>query len=483
MERAVRDYNAEQCKPPLEEKEILRLVRTASKWNACGDLLTQETKDTGNADRLLLFGQGNYGYLPTYRRWAVNDGTRWPVNDIEQEFIRSEAHAAMRAYGVQAAAAGEEKHLKFAAESLNSGRITNLLREAQSHATLRVAQLDADPLLVNFQNGTFDARTGKLRAHSREDYVTAVIPYDYEPKADCKKWRAFVAQTLGGDAPLIGYVQRALGYSLTGATDEKVIFLANGPTDTGKTTLLAVASRVLGRDYAGQIKVESLMVAGKVMDNNTQSDLADLRGKRLVRTSETAHGQMLHEATIKQLSQGQGRLKVARKYEQHVELEETWKIWVDCNHLPNIRDTDNSIWNRLHVIPFEHSVEKQKQNPRLADELMGEAEGILAWMVEGLKEWQKGGLRVPSAVSRQSEEWRAESDTFKQWLEECFVLRADAQTPSIKAYESYAGWYKAHGLYVESMVKFARNMKERQFEKKEIGAKKVPHWRGIGQKV
>lgn len=481
VERAMYEYNAEQCHPPLEEKEVARLVRSVAKYKAVGSLLVQETKDIGNADRLLLFGQGDLRYVAAYKCWAVYDGARWPVNDNEQEEVRMMAHTVVRAYGVQAAESHEERHMKFAAESCNSARIANMIREAQPHALLRIAELDRDPLLVNFTNGTLDARTGTLRPHSREDYITAIVPYDYKPKARCPKWLRFIGRTFGEDPKLIAYVRRTLGYSLTGDASEKCMFLANGPTDTGKTTLLAVVSRALGRDYAGRIKVESLMVEGKAMDNNTQSDLADLRGKRFVRTSETAHGQMLREATVKQLIQGQGQLKVARKYERHAEFAETWKIWVDCNHLPSIRDTDDSIWNRLHVIPFAHSVAKKDQNAQLADELMDEAEGILAWIVEGLNDWRDSGLRPPSTVTAQREEWREESDTFKQWLEECFVLTPQAKTASSELYISYKGWYEGRRLFPESTVKFARNMKEHGFQKIEDGDKKVPTWLGIGK--
>jgi putative DNA primase/helicase len=481
---ALRDLGA-KCDPPVDEKKIQGILRSAAKWPATeNNLLVRERQDVGNADRLLLYGCGDYRYIAAFNRWAVYDGVRWPIEDSEHQTIRAEAHAMVRAFAMQAVRADNKECIKFAAESLNSARISNLLREAQPHATLTIQELDRDPLLVNFRNGTLDARTGELRDHRREDYITAIIPHDYDAKAKCPKWERFVNVTFGSDKDLISFVQRALGYSLTADTSAKCIFLAYGPTDTGKTTLLATVNRLLG-DYAGRIKVESLMVErGKALDNNAQADLADLRCKRFVMTSETGQGQLLREALIKLLSQGQGNYKAVRKYENPFEFPETWKIWMDCNHLPRVRDTDESIWNRLRVIPFDHAVTSKRKNLQLGEELLAEeAEGILAWMARGLRGWMDQGLRPPDSMNKQRDEWRAESDTLKQWMDAECVLGADVKAQSTQLYDSYKQWRSTHGMYEVTMTLFARNMKEHGFEKKLCGDKKVPNWLGVGIKA
>jgi putative DNA primase/helicase len=484
IEHALRQHNAAHCSPPLEEKKIRSILKSTEKYKAAGNLLTQENKDVGNADRLLLWGGGDVRYVAAFRRWVMYDGARWPVKDREQEAVRSEAHAMIRAFGAQAFAAGEEKGIKFAADCLNSPRITNLLREAQPKATLLIAELDRDPLLVNFQNGTLEARTNKLRKHRREDHITSVLAYDYNPKAKCPKWEKFIAETFDGDRELIDFVQRALGYSLTGDTSGKCIFLAHGLKDTAKTTLLASVKTLLG-DYAGRIKVESLMVErGRPIDANAQSDLADLRGKRFVMTSETGQGQRLREELVKLLSQGQGDYRAVRKYENPFSFAETWKIWIDCNHLPVVHGTDDAIWERLIVVPFAHKVPKSKQNPVLGQALIAtEAEGILAWLVRGLERWRTKRLELPSSMQQQRQQWRKESDDLGQWLEEKCVVRPDARVESTPLYESCQAWRVQHGLFRESAVLFARKMKEHGFEKKEMGKDKVPNWLGVGLKV
>jgi len=245
--------------------------------------------------------------------------------------------------------------------------------------------------------------------------------------------------------------------------------------------MLATLNRLLG-DYAGRIKVESLMVErGRALDNNAQADLADLRCKRFVMTSETGQGQMLREALVKLLSQGQGNYKAVRKYENPFEFPETWKIWMDCNHLPRVRDTDESIWNRLMVIPFDCAVAKEKINPQLGKQFLAEeAEGILAWLARGLRSWINKGLKPPVSIGAQREEWKAESDTLKQWMNADCVLGSEVSATSIQLYESYHRWRAIHNMYEISMVMFARNMKEHGFQKQDVGDKKVPHWLGVG---
>lgn len=456
------------------------LVAEAKEWQATGNLLLQELNGVGNADRLLAWGKGRFRYVAAFKRWVVYDGVRWPVEDREQEAIRAEAHAMIRAFGKQAFKRSAENAAKFAAGCLNSPRITNLLREAQPNAVLRVDEMDRDPLLVNFRNGTFDARTGQLREHRREDFLTAVISHDYVARAQCPRWKKFVAETLDGDAQMIEFPQRALGYSLTGETSEKCILLAHGPKDTAKTTLLATVKTLLG-DYAGRIKVESLMVErGRPIDANAQSDLADLRGKRFVMTSETGQGQRLREELVKLLSQGQGDYRAVRKYENPFGFRETWKIWMDCNHLPVVHGTDDAIWERLIVLPFRNRVPKSKQNPALGQELIAEeAAGILAWLADGLERWRTRRLELPAAMKQERACWRKESDSMGQWLEERCLIRRDAKTESTALYNSYCAWQRQNGLYIESTQLFARKMKEHGFEKKELGHAKVPTWLGV----
>src|ERR1039457_4753354 len=138
---------------------------------------------------------------------------------------------------------------------------------------------------------------------------------------------------------LIGYLQKAFGYALTGVTSEKVVFIFYGSGNNGKSTLLSTFLKIL-EEYAVLLQIDTLMVRQE--SNNTQADLADLRGTRFVMTSETEQGQRLAEGKLKRITQGMGKIKAPRKYENPIEFDETHKLWLDANHLPQVRGTDNA---------------------------------------------------------------------------------------------------------------------------------------------
>jgi len=250
---------------------------------------------------------------------------------------------------------------KFARSCLDARRITALLSMAESEIYVRPVELDTQANLLNFLNGTVDLRTGALRPHERQDLITKVIHYEYRPDAPCDLWIAFLNQVMGGRPEaseaereraqrFTDYLQRALGYSLTGSTIEKAVFVLFGTGDNGKSTLLSTF-RQLVEEYAVLLQADTLMVRQE--SNNTQADLADLRGARFVQTSETEEGQRLAQGKLKRITQGMGKIKAVRKYENPIEFPETYKLWMDTNRKPTIRDADDqATFNRLHPIPF-----------------------------------------------------------------------------------------------------------------------------------
>jgi putative DNA primase/helicase len=261
---------------------------------------------------------------------------------------------------------------------------------------------------------------------------------------------------------LLSYLQLALGYSLTGLTSEKSVFLLHGSGDNGKSTLLSTFLKLLD-EYSVLLQIDTLMVRQE--SNNTQADLADLRGARFVMTSETEEGQRLAEGKLKRITQGMGRIKATRKYENPIEFQETHKLWIDANHLPVIRGTDNAIWNRLHPIPFTVVIPKEKQDRTLPAQFIAEGAGILAWAVEGAIQWCRNGLGKPPEVADAGKSWRAESDQVGRFIRECCVVGEHCQVKARALYVAYKKWAEEAGEHAEKETNFARRIAEQGFSK------------------
>jgi len=304
----------------------------------------------------------------------------------------------------------------------------------QSDVPISPSELNLDPNLLNFQNGTVDLRTGKLRPHCREDFITKLVHYDYRPAAQCPLWKEFLLQAMGGNRRMVKYLQIALGYSLTGLTNEKAVFVPFGPGNSGKSTFLT-AFRYPIREYSASIQIDSLLV--RQDSPNIQADLADLRGARFVQTSESEKGAQMSPAKLKRITQGMGSLKAVRKYENWIEFPETHKLWIDTNHRPTITDGDEATFNRIHPIPFLVSIPKDKIDRDLLGKLAAEGEGILAWAVEGARLWHEKGLSRPPVVEAANQAWRAESNPLASFITERCRCLPGASVAAQRLYELY----------------------------------------------
>jgi putative DNA primase/helicase len=434
-------------------------------------LLTQPFNDYGNAQRLIAMHGQNLRYCHGFRKWLAWDGRRWAID--ESDLARKMSQEAMLEFARQALARGNEEAAKFSGRCLNSQRISSALHEAQPHLAITPSELDAHAHLLNFANGTVDLRTGQFATHDRNHFITKLVHSDYATDAVCPVFLRFLQRILGDE--LMPYVQKAFGYSLTGSTAEKVVFMCLGKGDNGKTTLLSLFLLLL-REYAVLLQIDTLMVRQE--SNNTQADLADLRGARFVMTSETEQGQRLAEGKLKRITQGMGKIKATRKYENPIEFDETHKLWMDANHKPEIRGTDNAIWNRLHLIPFDVTIPKEEIDRRLPMKLAAEAPGILRWAVEGAVRWHDEGLGKPELVEAAGKEWRKESDQIGQFIRERCVTGEFSQAKARGLYLEYKHWAEEAGEKVATETAFGSRVTDLGYEKKrgEAGAT----YRGIG---
>jgi putative DNA primase/helicase len=416
------------------------------------DVLGHLFNDHGNACRLIALYDEDLRYCHAFKKWLVWDGMRWAVDDTDQAYRF--AKLTMLEFLRQAIDAKTKAAEEFARRCLDARRISSMLSMAESEIFIRPIELDTDPYLLNFLNGTVDLRTGELRLHGRADFITKLVHHRYQPHAVCPRWLAFLDQVMGGgpDASegelerarrMVAYLHCALGYSLTGCTIEKAVFVPFGKGDNGKSTMLTTFRQMI-EEYSVLLQADTLMVRQE--SNNTQADLADLRGARFVQTSETEEGQRLAQGKLKRITQGMGKIKAVRKYENPIEFPETHKLWIDTNRKPTIRDADDeATFNRLHPIPFTVRIPKEQIDRDLLAKLSLEAEGILAWAVAGAKLWHESGLLRPPEVEAAREQWHSEVDHLGRFIEERCIAADTIRVSTSAVYAEYKRWAEEAG--------------------------------------
>lgn len=332
-------------------------------------------------------------------------------------------------------------------------------------------EFDPDPWLLNCPNGTIDLRTGELRGHKREDFITVLCPTPFNPEADCPRFLECLANIFCNDVELVSYFQQVAGYVLSGYTAWDLFFILWGSGSNGKSTLMEILSAVLGQDLSHQINPEELM-AQKYARHTTE--LAALRGKRLVTAVETNQGRRINESLIKALSGGDP-IRARFMNKDSFEFVPSLKLFISTNHKPTIRDASDGMRRRLRLIPFNARFDGEKRDLNLADTLKSEAEGILAWAVRGAVNAAKGEPAVPACVRLASDTYLTEQDTIGQFFEQCCESWDHAIVGKAELHRAYVAWT---GGKCESQREFGNHLSERGFTgARAKGGKHV--WRGI----
>lgn len=366
------------------------------------------------------------------------------------------------------------KRRRFAKTSGGSQRVDSMVKEAACYITREIGQFDTDPLALNCQNGTlrFAETDGvwdrNCADHDRDDLITKLVPVDYDPKAECPQFLNFLEEILPDAMPSgeIGpgeavrdFLQRYLGYCLTARTTEQVFVFCYGEGRNGKSTLVDLVCRILG-DYATTVPFETLAGDDKRKGSEATPDLARLPGARLVRASEPEQKMSFREATVKSLTGGEPVL-VRRLHQDFVEIYPTFKLIVSGNHKPKIQGTDDGIWRRVLLVPFEVQIEKDKVDKTLPDKLWAERSGILNWLIAGLLSYLQDGLRVPDSVRAATDEYREESDPVGAFCRDALIVTAnedlDSATPG-DLYAAFKVYCARNGHYPIGVNTFNRQM-------------------------
>ena len=441
--------------------------------------------DLGNSERFIRQHGADVRYCWPWRTWFTWTETHWARDPGDG--VAERAKLTTRAIYREAAELEDPARRKilsaWASKTEGEHQQRAMVALARSAVAITPDQLDRHAWLYNVANGTLDLKTGALRGHRRDNLMTKLGPVPYDPSARCPRFEAFLTKILDGDAALIAWLQKALGSALVGQVIEQILLIFWGAGANGKTTLINVLLKVLGESYAQQAPMTTFLAKH---GDSIPNDLARLAGARLVVASESGNGRRLDEATVKQLTGGD-RITARFLNAEFFTFEPTFTVILSTNHRPEIRGTDHAIWRRIRLIPFEVTIPPAQQDRHLLDRvLLPEAPGILAWLVQGCRRWQREGLDdVPAVVMAATADYQRDCDMLGPFLEDrCHVKLGD---PDI--FETSATLYAAYRRYCEatgeahpiSNVDFGRRLADKGL-KKDKNREGTRTWRGIALK-
>jgi putative DNA primase/helicase len=378
----------------------------------------------------------DWRYVASWGRWLVWDGQRWRNEDTlaATDLIRSVCR--------QTAVRAEDR--KVAAKLASSGTVGGVERLARAdrrHAAT-TDEWDADPWLLNTPGGVVDLKTGRTRANDRADRMTKITTAT--PRGECPQWRSFLHDVTGGDQNLQDYLQRMVGYALTGSTREHALFFLYGTGANGKSVFVNTLADILG-DYATNAPMDTFM---ETRTDRHPTDMAGLRGARFVAAIETEQGRRWAESKVKNLTGGD---KIAARFmrQDFFEFFPQFKLFVAGNHKPAIRNIDEAMKRRLHLIPFTITVPPEKRDKHLQQKLLAERDGILAWALEGCLAWQRlGRLDPPQQVLDATDEYFEEEDAIGEFLDEDCQQSAVAREAISAIYQRWRERAERRGEYV-----------------------------------
>ena len=453
---------------------------------------TPHLTDVGNSRHLITQHGRDLRWAP-HLGWLAWDGPRWRRDDTG-EVVRRAERTVLRMYdtaldyrrkaskliAADDADAGAElveraKALEaWAKKSEAEPRLTAMIKLAASESAMpaHAAELDADPWLLNCSNGTVDLRSGALGGHRRADLITKSTGVIYDPAATCPTCESFFDRILAGNVQLIRFLQRFLGYSLSGSTREQCLLFLYGLGANGKTTLLGAVRGPMG-DYGRVLNFEALLTRH---GDKIPNDLATLAGGRFVTSAEAGPGRAFDEVVVKQLT-GQDRVSARFFRMEWFDFTPSIKLVIAANAKPLIRGTDPAIWGSFKLVPFLVTIPKEERDRDLPDTLRAECGGIMTWLVQGCRDYQQHGLGEPTEVLAATDEYREAMDQIAPFFAECCVLEPTRGMLASDLYCAYTVWATRTGEAPLSKRTFGFRLAELGLTAGKSGSERW--WRGL----
>lgn len=401
--------------------------------------------DSGNAEYLADHISASVRYDHRREQWFIWDRHSWRADDLREidrltlRMMRQRFHESESITDL----GRRELEATHAVRSESRSRLDATVSIARSDPRIASGgeDWDTDGWLIAATNGVIDLRTGELRAGKPEDRITMRVNAEYHPNALAPRWEQFVKEVFGEDEDLVRFVQRALGYSITGRTDEQVWFLCWGEGSNGKSTLLRAIRHVIA-DYHYTVPFQTFEMESK---NQIPSDVAQMAGKRFITAVETTETAKLNESRIKALT-GQDEMSARHLYGKWFHFTPLGKLWLAANHRPTVYDDSHAFWRRVRLIPFLQRFEGEKIDRHLEEKLKAESSGILRWLVDGALAWQRQGLEPPKVVMESTAQYREESDPLADFLTECCALGPQSTASASELHQAYVSWATQRGL-------------------------------------
>lgn len=420
--------------------------------------------ELANARRFISRHGDKLRFVPMWGKWLVWRGTHWQTDDdcIVESLARDVPKAVWRDIG-RVLPTADRRDLPamqtFAKSTASAKGIANFLHLARSEPGISTqpSELDQNEWLLNVQNETIDLRTGTPRPHDKRDLITKLSPVVYRQGAQSELWLKFVSEIMGGDAELIGFLQRLCGYWLTGSVRDHILPIFYGTGANGKSVFLGTIEALLGTDFAMHAPPD-LLLAKRHESHPTER--ADLFGKRLVCCVEADSGRQLAESLVKELTGGD-LIRARRMREDNWQFSPSHKLVLAANHRPIINGSDHGIWRRLLLIPFNVTISPERQDKALAEKLKGELSGILNWAIEGCLQWQTCGLSEPPIVLGATSDYREEQDIVSEFIEDRCDVGTGLSVSAGQLFSTYVEWCKERGCEPDSNTGFGTKLTER----------------------
>jgi len=394
--------------------------------------------DMGNGQRFADEWRDALCYAFHLGKWLIWDEKHWAADETRQ--VEAKARQVICMMFTEGVENEDKKLIAWAVKSESRPRQLAMIDNARPRLAITPEHLDRDDYLLNVENGTIDLRTGQLKRHDSWDNITKMAPVEYNPDADSPRWEAFLREVFNGSSELIEYMQRLVGYCLTGDVSEQILPLLFGSGANGKSTFLRVWLEILG-PYAKQ--ADPGLLVSRSSDVHP-TNRADLLGARMVVCAEFPEHRRLAEAAAKQLTGGD-RIKARYMYGNFFEFDPTFKLLLVANHKPIVSGTDLGIWRRIKLIPFTVTIPDERQDKHLLDKLRVEYPGILKWAVQGCLKWQSDGLGSPEAVRVATSEYRTDMDVLVDFVAERCVEEPSAYVLCKDLYVAYRAWADENG--------------------------------------